>query len=64
MSFIRALGVWLITYSAQYYVGISSHWHLDSNDYYVFYAVATIMMVVSYVMGRIEDIKDGDGDDD
>lgn len=65
MSLLRSLGVWFITYSAQCYVGISNHWHLNSTDYYMFYAVATVMMVVSYVMGRIEDIKDtGDVDDD
>ena len=33
-------------------------WNLESADFYMFYAVATLMMVISYVMGRIEDLEE------
>lgn len=60
MSLIKSLVVWFVTYSAQCFIGNSNHWHLTSTDYYMFYGVATLMMVISYITGRIEEIKEDD----
>ncbi|MDH5106314.1 hypothetical protein OQI89_10670 [Lentilactobacillus diolivorans] len=57
MALLRSFGVWMLTYSGQCLFGALNKWHLESADFYMFYAVATLMMAISYVTGRIEEIK-------
>lgn len=58
MALIRSLAVWVIIYASQCWLGYVNKWNLESADFYMFYAVATLMMVISYVMGRIEDLEE------
>jgi hypothetical protein len=37
---------------------------LSNNECYVIYGVSTLFAVISYVMGRIEDIEDKKKEDD
>jgi len=37
---------------------------LSNNEYYVIYGVSTLFAMISYVMGRIEDIKNSEDEKD
>ncbi len=55
MSYIRAMWVFLVTYILQRSMfNITSHF-----DLFIFYGVAVLMALVSYITGRIEEIKEG-----
>lgn len=58
VSYLRALLVWIGTYVIQLWVAQISHWQLNETDFYIFYGVAVIMMVISYITGRIDETRD------
>lgn len=65
ISLIRSYIVWCITYTVGSLIVANDSGALSNNECYVISGVSTLFAVISYIMGRIEDIKNsGDEKDD
>ena len=64
ISLLRSYIVWGVTYTVGALIIANNSGVLSNNECYVIYGVSTLFAVISYVMGRIEDIEDKKKEDD
>lgn len=58
MAYVSSIVVWVLTYVLQCYLGRYANLDLQNYDYNMFYIISTIMAILTYVFGRIEDLID------
>lgn len=58
MAYVSSIVVWVLTYVLQCYLGRYANLNLQNYDYNMFYVISTIMAILTYVFGRIEDLID------
>lgn len=58
MAYVSSIVVWVLTYVLQCYLGRYANLNLQNYDYNMFYIISTIMAILTYVFGRIEDLID------
>lgn len=64
ISLLRSYIVWCVTYTAGALIIADNSGVLSNNECYVIYGVSTLFAMISYVMGRIEDIKNSEDEKD
>ncbi len=64
ISLLRSYIVWCVTSILGALIIANNSGVLSNNECYVIYGVSTLFAVISYVMGRIEDIEDKKKEDD
>jgi len=64
ISLLRSYIVWCITCVVGALIIANDVGTLSNNEYYVIYGVSTLFAMISYVMGRIEDIKNSEDEKD
>ena len=64
ISLLRSYIVWCVASILGALIIANNSGVLSNNECYVIYGVSTLFAVISYVMGRIEDIEDKKKEDD